>query len=218
MPHHLEVLGGVLCRRLGVVEGVGKADAFDRRLGHAPDGCGRLDAERIEDRRHHVDDVGVLRADLAARLDPLGPADDERVADAAPVGLALPAAERRVAGIRPAPREVIENLRPADFVDGRQVLFDRVRDVVEELALVDRSVRPALGAGAVVRDQHDQRVLVLAEVLEELNELADVVVGVGQEAGEDLHHPRVDPAFVRRERIPVLHIRIVAGEHRVRRG
>ena len=144
--------------------------------------CRRLDPERIEDRRYHVDDVRVLRADLAARLDTLGPTDDERVADAAPVGLALPATERRVAGIRPAPREVIENLRPADLVDGRQVLFDRVRDVVEKLALVHRSVRPALRAGTVVRDQHDQRVLVLAEVLEELNELADVVVGVGQEA------------------------------------
>ena len=97
----------------------------------------------------------------ALRLDALRPVDDERVADAAAVGLALPAPEGRVAGVGPAPRVVVEVLRPAEVVDRRQVLLERVRHVVEELVLVDRAVRPALGAGAVVGDEHDQRVLVV---------------------------------------------------------
>ena len=79
MAEHLEVLRVVAGRRLGVVEGVGEADALDRRLGDAPDRGGRLDAEQVEHGRHHVDDVRVLGADLAPRLDPLRPGDDERV-------------------------------------------------------------------------------------------------------------------------------------------
>ena len=36
------------------------------------DRLGRLDAEQVEDRRHEVDRVAVLLADLAARLLPAG--------------------------------------------------------------------------------------------------------------------------------------------------
>ena len=178
----------------------------------------RLDAERVEHGRHHVDGVAVLGADLALRLDALRPADDERIGHAAAIGFALPAAERRVAGVRPAPRIVVEVLRPADVVDGGEVLLQVVGHVVEELALVDRAVRPALGARAVVRDHHDQRVLVLAELLQERDQLADVVVGVLEEAGEHFHHARIEPALVRRQLAPVLHVGIVARQRRCSSG
>ena len=69
VPEHLEVLGAVPGRRGRVVEGVGEADAVDRRLGHAPDRGGRLQAERVQDGGHHVDDVRVLGAHLTARPD-----------------------------------------------------------------------------------------------------------------------------------------------------
>jgi hypothetical protein len=140
--------------------------------------------------------VRVLGPDLAARLDAFGPAHEKRVAHAAPVGLALPPAEGRVARVGPTPRVVIEVLRSADVVDGGQLLFQAVRHVVEELVLVDRAGWTSFGAGAVVRDHHDEGVLVLAQVLQGLDELADVVVHVGEEAGEHLHHPCVQLALV----------------------
>jgi hypothetical protein len=110
---------------------------------------------------------------------------------------------------------VVEVLGSADVVDGGQVLLQVVGHVVEELALVDRARGPALGARAVVRDHHDQRVLVFAQLLEEPDQLADVVIGVLEEAREHLHHPRVEPALVGRELRPVLHVGVVARELRV---
>ena len=64
--------------RLGVVERVGEAEALDRRLGYALDGGRRLDAQRFQHGRDHVDGVGVLGADFALGLDALGPVHDER--------------------------------------------------------------------------------------------------------------------------------------------
>ena len=115
VAEHLEVLGVVAARRCRVDEGLGEAHALDGRLGHAADRGRRLDAEQVEDRRHHIDDVRVLRADLSACLDTDGPGDDERVGRAAAVGFALPAPERRVAGPRPTPGIVVEVVGPADL-------------------------------------------------------------------------------------------------------
>ena len=137
--------------------------------------------------------MGVLRADLAARLDPGRPGDDERVRGAAAVGLALPAPERRVAGPRPAPRIVVEVLRAADLVDDRQALLERLLGVVEELRLVRRPGRAALGARAVVGDDHDDRVVELALLAQEVEQPAEVMVGVAEEAREHLHHPGGQP-------------------------
>ena len=39
--------------------------------------------------------------------------------------------------------------------------------------------------------------------LEEVEDPADLVVGVREEAGEDLHHPGVEPALVGRQRVPL---------------
>ena len=148
-------------------------------------------------------------ADLALGLDALGPVHEERVGDAAAVGLALPPAERRVAGERPAPRVVVEVLRPAQFVERVEVLLQVVGHVVEELVLVDRAVRPSFGARAVVGDHHDQRVVELADRLQEVEQSPDLVVGVLEEAGEHLHHAGVEPPLVVGEIIPVLHVRVM---------
>ena len=113
---------------------------------------------------------------------PLRPADDERVRGPAAVGLALPAPKRRVARERPAPRVVVEVLRPADLVDRREAVLERLLRVVEELRLVRRAGRAALGARAVVRDHHDQRVLELADALQVVEQPPDVMVGVAEEA------------------------------------
>ena len=117
MAEHLEVLRVVLAGGVRVLEGMREADAVHRCLGDAADGGWGLDVEQVEHGGHHVDDVGVLRPDLAARPHPGRPGHDERVARAAAVGLALPAAERCVAGPGPAPRVVVEVVRAADLVD-----------------------------------------------------------------------------------------------------
>src|SRR5215203_4489531 len=151
----------------------------------------------------------VLRPHLSSCRDPVRPVNDERVADAAAIGLTLPAAEGSVARPRPAPSVVVEELRATQFVERGEVLLQRLRHEVEELVLVDRPSRAAFGAGAVVGDEHDQGVVQLAYSLEKVYEPPDVVVGVLKEAGEDLHHSRVQSAFVVGERAPLGNVWVV---------
>ena len=156
--------------------------------------------------------VRVLLAHLPLRGDALWPADDERVRDSAAVGLALPAPERRVARPGPAPWVVVEVLRAADLVDRGEAVRERFGCVVEELRLVGRPGRAALGARAVVGDHHDQRVVELADRLEVVQQPADLVVGVREEPGEDLHHPRVQTPLIVAQRIPRRHVRVMARQ------
>ena len=54
-------------------------------------------------------------------------------------------------------------------------------------------------------------------VLEKVEQAADVVVGVLQEPGKDLHHAGVELLLLGRERVPLGHVGVVAGEFGVRR-
>jgi hypothetical protein len=191
MAEHLEVLRVAVAARVRLIESMREADAVHRGLAHAADLGGRLDAEQIKHRRRHVDDVRVLRTNLTRCLDPLRPGNDERVTRATAVGLALPAAERCVARPRPPPRVMIKGRRAADLVDSREAFFERLLCIVEELRLIRGAGRAALGARAVVGDDHDQCVLELAAVGQELQQAADLVIGVREEAGEHFHHPAV---------------------------
>ena len=142
----------------------------------------------------------------------LRPGDDEWIAGAAPVGLALPPPERRVPGPCPAPRVMVEEPGAAQLIDQLQALLERLLGVVEELCLVGGPGRPALGAGAVVGDDHDQRVVELAGRRRNSIKPADLVIGVGQETGEDLHHPAEQAARRRRQRLPVGHVGVVTRQ------
>jgi hypothetical protein len=73
---------------------------------------------------------------------------------------------------------VVERGRAPQFVHARQGLFQALRHTVEEERFVQRSVRAALGAGPVVRDGDDQRVVQLADLCQEVQQAADMVVGV----------------------------------------
>ena len=84
----------------------------------------------------------------------------------------------------------------------RQVLRQIVRDAVAELHLVDRPVRAALAARAVVGDDHDHRVLELLGVLEVVQQAADVVVGVREEPGVHLGHVSEQPLLIVVQRVP----------------
>ena len=74
-----------------------------------------------------------LIAHLALGLDTGRPVDDEGIADATSVRLALPPAKRRVAGPRPTPGVVIEVLGAAQIIESGQVLLQGFGDLVEDL-------------------------------------------------------------------------------------
>ena len=212
MPEHLEVLGVPRARGGRVVEGCRETEPLQRRLGDASDARRRVDADQIEHRRDHVDDVRVLAAHLTFGRDALRPRDDERVGSATTVGLTLPASERGVAGVGPTPRVVVEVPGATDLVDQRQTVLHRLLGVVEELRLVRRAGRPTLGTRAVVGDDHDQRVVELTDLGEELEQPAEMVIGVRQEAGVDLHEPGVQLASVRRQARPVGDIGVLSRQ------
>ena len=161
---------------------------------HAADALRRLDAQGFQYRRDEVDDVPVLRPHLAVCLDALRPRYDARVGGAAPVGLALPAAERRVAGVGPAPGVVVEGLDAAQLVDHLEVVFQRFLDIVEEEHLVERAYRPAFGAGAVVGDDDDQGIVQLADLFQEIEDAPEVIIGEAHEAGINFHKAGIQPS------------------------
>ena len=95
--------------------------------------------------------MGILRAHFPLCLDALRPVNDERIADPTAIGLALPAAERRIAGERPAPGVVVAVFRPAELVQGGQVLLRRALHVVEEERHEIRAPQAARGDVHVLR-------------------------------------------------------------------
>ena len=167
---------------------------------------GLRQAGRFEDRRRDVDHVVELVAHLAARLDALGPVDDRAVARAAPVrGDLLGPLVRRVHRVRPAHGVVVVGLRGAELVDALGHELGRLQrgGAVEVDQLVEAAVQAALGARAVVADDVvDERVAEDAEVVERVDQPPDVVVGVLQEAGVDLHLAREHRLEVVRDVVP----------------
>ena len=120
VAEHLEVLRFVPLGRLGVVEGVEHAEAFDRRLLDAVDDRRMRQARGLEDRRRDVDDVMELAADLALGLDAVRPVHDRAVARAAPVRRdLLGPLVGRIHRVRPANRVVVVGVRSAEEVDLR---------------------------------------------------------------------------------------------------
>ena len=97
--------------------------------------------------------------------------------------------------------------KPADLVQRRDLLLDRVRDVVLGEQFADAPLL-AFGARAVVApDVEDDGVVAEAELLQPVHQLADLGVGVLDEPGEHLHQPplerplRLGDAVPRRHRV-----------------
>ena len=163
VAEHLEILRLVPLRRLGVVERVEHADAFDRRLRQTVHRKRFGYAGRFENRRSDVDDVAELRANFALGLDALRPVDDGAVAGAAPVrGDLLGPLVRRVHRVRPADGVVVVRLGSTELVDPRREVFGRLErlQTVEVAHLVVAAVERSFGGGAVVAgDVVDERVV-----------------------------------------------------------
>jgi len=85
----------------------------------------------------------------------------------------------------------------------------------EEVAIfVQRTQSATLAAGAVVGQQDDQGVIGDPGAHQELQQPADLRVGVGHEAGERLLEPGADPLLPRREVVPGRHIRVARSQRR----
>ena len=190
---HLEVLQVVALRGVALVEAVQHAGALHRRLQHAVD-HGRLGQPgRLEDGRRQVDHVGELGAQAAGLLDPVRPVHDGPVAGAAPVrGHLLGPLERGVVRPGPPDRVVVVGVRPAEGVHLAEHELGGLEcgHAVEVGQLVEGAVHRALGRGAVVADDVvDDRVVEDLQVGKGVDQTADVVVGVLEEPGVDLHLP-----------------------------
>ena len=78
----------------------------------------------------------------------------------------------------------------ADLVEPRVHVGHVVGDAVPDQVLADGALEPALARGAVVAEQVDEQgVVEHAELVERVDEPADLVVGVLGEAGVGLHQP-----------------------------
>ena len=148
---------------------------------------------------HNVGSRSVAWAHWSRRPAPAtapGPVQDERHRVAAHVGVDLVEPERRVRRHRPAPRVVDEGLRSAGQVDAVAVEL-RILEVLHVLRhegaeVGRRAARLALARGAVVGQEHEDRVVGLAQLLERGVEAPDRLVDAVDHRREDLHVPGVE--------------------------
>ena len=98
---------------------------------------------------------------------------------------------------------------PADVVDARDLLLDRLAAQIVGAHGVDHAERPAFLAGAVVRHDDDQGIVELARRFEESDQPRDVLVGMIEHGGVGRLQARVEPLLAVRRLGPRLH-RIVA--------
>ncbi len=204
--------------RRGPVEQRGaEAGPLQRHLRHAGDRRRRRQPQQVQQGRGHVAGVGDLAAQLAPRGDPRRPADHQRIADAAAVGVLLVAPQRRIRRHRPAQREVGMGVRPADVVDAGDLLLHRLGLAVVGPHGVDHAQRPALLAGPVVRQHQDQGVLAQARLLKEADQPRQMLVGVIQHAGEGRLQPGEQPLLIGGMLVPGLHMVVARRHDRVRR-
>ena len=121
---------------------------------------GGRDAEDLVDGRHDVGHVGeLIPLGSGSVAEASRPVNDHRHMHAALVGERLVPTERRVAALGPPPRIVRVAARPAYVVDPLDCFVGRLLDALEVLHLVHRAGRPSLLGGAVVGQEHQNRVV-----------------------------------------------------------
>ena len=213
---HLEVLQIVPFGCVRVLERVEHAAALHRGLLHTVD-HGRLGQPgNLQDRRCHVDDVGELRPQTTSIVDPVGPVHDGAVAGAAPVrGDLLGPLERCAHRPRPAHRVVVVGARRAELVHLAQHELGSLQrgHAVEVGHLVEGAVHGAFGRGPVVADDVvDEGVVEDTEIVDRVDQPADVVVGVLQEPGVHLHLPGQHRLQVIRHVVPGRDLGVPRGQ------
>ena len=222
IAEHLEILHVVRLGRLRIGEGRRHADAFERRLRDAVDHRRLGKPGDLENGPGHVDHVMELRPDLALALDAVRPVHDRPVARAAPVRRdLLGPLVRRAQRVRPADGVVVVRLGRAEIVDLAQQEFRRLdaRHAVQRRHLIEAAVERAFGRRTVVADDEvDERVVEDLEIFERVDQPADMVVGLFQEAGVDLHLPREHRLQFGWHVIPGGNFLVACGQHGILRN
>ena len=195
-----------------VVEGGGETHPLYGRLIDPGDGCGRLDPDEFEQRGEQIDGVDVLMARAACRPDPGRPVHDEWVGHPALMGVAFEPLEGGIAGPGPTPRVMVIGPGRAQIVYPLEILLQALGDEVEEVLLVERPLGAALGRCAVVAHDHDDGVVRLVEIVNEVEETGHLGIGVAEEARVHLHHARGEALFVAAQRVPRRDPRRAFGE------
>ena len=85
---------------------------------------------------------------------------------------------------RPAPGIAVAGLDTAQLVDDPEVVFQCFCCIVKKEHLVKGSHGSALGAGSVVRDNNDKRVVQLADLPEEIKDAPEMEIGEGNKPGD----------------------------------
>src|SRR5216684_7825074 len=178
MAEHLEILWPCFRWDRRVSQAGCKACALDRHLPDTVDLRWRRDAEQVQKRRCQVASVGKLVAKLATGGDSLQPADNERIANTAPVRVLLVAPQRRVGRHSPAARVIRMRFGAADFVDACEFLREGLGPEVSRTGGVDVAERTALLAGAIVGSNEDDCIREHACLLKESYEAAQVPIGM----------------------------------------
>ena len=194
VPHLLVVLLGMGAGRRPVVDRRREAGPCRGRNGSPVHGGRHVDADEVQQGGQQVGDVLVLATDAASAWQARTLREDERHLVAALVGVDLVEAEGRARHHRPARRIVGQGPGSAHQVQARVVELDGVQRVGAGLAdqraeVGRRAVVQPLPAPAVVRGEHNDRVLPLAHGLQPVSEATQVLVDVVDHAGEDLLVP-----------------------------
>ena len=161
-----------------------------------------------------------LAADATHVLDVAGPGHGHALGRPAEVRSHLfHPLKRRVQGPRPAGRIMRERpVRPPELI-AQKLVFDRHGDAIEGGELVRRAVEHAFGARAVVAaDVDDQGVIELAQVLDGLDDAANLVVGVSEVSPEHVGLLDEELLLVPAQRIPLLQFLRPGRELGVRRA
>ncbi len=159
--------------------------------------------------------MGVLPPDRAPLGEPVGPGDAERDGVPALVGVDLVEPEGGPRRHRPAARVVRRGPRSADLVQARVVGVDVV--ALEQVHVVGGGPGDlALTRRAVVREEHEDRVVEAADRLELRDQATDVLVDPVHHRGVDLHVPGEQLLLPRVEVVPrpdvVVLLRVARGE------
>ncbi|CAB4685788.1 unannotated protein [freshwater metagenome] len=200
----LVVLSRPLLRGFGHRERFKKTLALDGLLRNPFENGRHFDTERIKHRWHDVDHVQVLVAHLARSVCAGRPVHDQWVGDTTFVALALPTLEWCIAGVGPTVGIVAVGLGRSKKIDVRKHCIKRERNTVIPSDRIEGAVFIAFRRCTVITHDNHDRVVEFTDCFEMIEHPTNVVIGVSQEAGVDLHHAGIGALLFFGKRCPLL--------------
>ena len=120
------------------------------------------------------------------------------------MALALPTLERRIAGVGPTVGVVAMGLGRSKKIDVRKHCIKRERNTVVPSDRVEGAVFIAFRRCTVITHDNHDRVVEFTDCFEMIEHPTNVVIGVSQEAGVDLHHSGIGALLFFGKRCPLL--------------